>query len=315
MGAIEVGREWWGRFHADMPAHAAPAAAPPVREPAHDEPEAEAPAAATVRMSEFQFAPVEVRVKVRERVTCVNDDPTPHTVTSEDADGPLQSGDVAPGVTFTRLRRAGRVPLPLRPARRARERRRVDGHDGHRRRRVRRARFKSACCTHSRVVKLQTFREVEAWTEGVPLLPERVVEKEEAHRLGLLHQSVHLLLVDEAGRLYARRRGEDDARYPGLYTSTVSVHVPAGQSYADALLAAVPAGVRVARVGEFRVRDAHENEVCALFLSTSEAMRQRLGAAHAALTGEALEALVREGRTTPHLAAAYRRLHESARSA
>lgn len=137
--------------------------------------------------------------------------------------------------------------------------------------------------------------------------PLHVVDKEDAHRRGLLHRSVHLLLVDDEGRLHARRRSDDDLRYPGLWTSTLGTHVPAGGTDEGTLRAILPRGLALERVGEFRVKDEWENEVCGLFVTRSEAMRAALGPTHAAHAPEEVDGLVREGRTTPHLAEAWRR--------
>ncbi|HEX2022514.1 MAG TPA: hypothetical protein VHH36_07360 [Candidatus Thermoplasmatota archaeon] len=161
-------------------------------------------------------------------------------------------------------------------------------------------------CRGSRL-KVQTYREPAAWAEGDPLDPRETLDKEEAHRRGLLHRSVHLLLFDEDGRLHARRRSDDDARYAGLWTSTVGTHVAAGDVDERTLRAIVPPETALARVGEFRVKDDAENEVCGLFASRSPEARRILGPAHAALAPEEVEAAIREGRTTPHLAEGWRR--------
>lgn len=142
------------------------------------------------------------------------------------------------------------------------------------------------------------------------LVPLDVVDKEDAHRRGLLHRSVHLQLLDEQGRLHARRRSADDLRYAGLWTSTLGTHVAAGDMDEGTLRALVPPHTELSWVGEFRVKDEWENEVCGLFVTTSAAMLRALGPTHAP---GAVEALLREGRATPHLAEAWRRWRDSGR--
>lgn len=156
-------------------------------------------------------------------------------------------------------------------------------------------------------MRLQTYRAPAAWREGMALEEGPALDKEETHRRGLLHRSVHLLALDGEGRVLARRRSPEEPRYAGLWTSTVGTHVPAGATNERTLQEVLPSGTPLARVGEFRVHDEAENEVCGLFVTTAHAMGPSLGPIHAPLRPDEIQALAREGRTTPHLAEALRR--------
>ena len=56
-------------------------------------------------------------------------------------------------------------------------------------------------------------------------------EVEEVHQKGLLHRSVHILIVNPQGKFYLRQRSFKKPRYPGYYTTSVGAHVPMGKSY------------------------------------------------------------------------------------
>jgi FtsP/CotA-like multicopper oxidase with cupredoxin domain len=91
VGLIEVGKEFWssqggGHDHA----HASGGEA--TSESAAD--------GLTVVMKDYRFASQALRVRLGETVTWRNDDPVPHTVTSDDEGGPLDSGNIAKGGTF-----------------------------------------------------------------------------------------------------------------------------------------------------------------------------------------------------------------------
>ncbi|MBI2078639.1 MAG: cupredoxin domain-containing protein [Euryarchaeota archaeon] len=51
--------------------------------------------------SDLSFSPASVTVKVGTKVTWTNKDSTIHTVTSDDADGPLNSGNLAAGGKYS----------------------------------------------------------------------------------------------------------------------------------------------------------------------------------------------------------------------
>lgn len=53
--------------------------------------------------------------------------------------------------------------------------------------------------------------------------------RREVHEETLLHRAVHVLLTDGEGRVLLQRRSMDKRTYPGLWTSSASGHVPAGE--------------------------------------------------------------------------------------
>jgi plastocyanin len=66
-------------------------------------------AGAQVELSNFAFKPSSSTVKVGDQVTWTNKDSTTHTVTADD--GSFDSGDLAPGATFSyTFSKAGSVP-------------------------------------------------------------------------------------------------------------------------------------------------------------------------------------------------------------
>ena len=66
---------------------------------------------------------------------------------------------------------------------------------------------------------------------------DRVVGKatrEEIHRKGLLHRSVHIFVFNRAGQLYIQKRAITKDMHPGLWDSSASGHVDFGESYETA---------------------------------------------------------------------------------
>lgn len=60
-----------------------------------------------------------------------------------------------------------------------------------------------------------------------PLL---VMPLSEAHRQGLFHRSVMVLVFDAAGRLYLQKRGPQKSLYPGRFDLSATGHVQAGEA-------------------------------------------------------------------------------------
>jgi len=56
----------------------------------------------------------------------------------------------------------------------------------------------------------------------------------EAHRQGLCHRSVLVLVYDLAGRLYLQKRGPQKSLYPGRFDLSATGHVRAGEAREDA---------------------------------------------------------------------------------
>ena len=53
----------------------------------------------------------------------------------------------------------------------------------------------------------------------------------EVHRLGLMHRAVHVLVYDKDGRVFLQKRSMKKDRQPGLWDSSASGHVDAGETY------------------------------------------------------------------------------------
>ena len=56
-------------------------------------------------------------------------------------------------------------------------------------------------------------------------------ERAEVHRLGLMHRAVHVLVFDAAGQVFLQKRSMSKDRQPGLWDSSASGHVEAGENY------------------------------------------------------------------------------------
>lgn len=73
---------------------------------------------------------------------------------------------------------------------------------------------------------------VEEWLDIVDG-EDRVVgraERGDAHRRGLRHRAVHVLVYDVAGHLFVQRRGLAKATNPGLLDTSAAGHVESGES-------------------------------------------------------------------------------------
>jgi len=53
----------------------------------------------------------------------------------------------------------------------------------------------------------------------------------EVHRRGLMHRAVHVLVFNAAGQVFLQKRSLTKDRQPGLWDSSASGHVDAGEGY------------------------------------------------------------------------------------
>ena len=53
----------------------------------------------------------------------------------------------------------------------------------------------------------------------------------EVHRLGLMHRAAHVLVFNAAGQVFLQKRSMTKDRQPGLWDSSASGHVDAGEDY------------------------------------------------------------------------------------
>jgi isopentenyldiphosphate isomerase len=56
-------------------------------------------------------------------------------------------------------------------------------------------------------------------------------ERREVHRLGLMHRSVHVLVFNATEQVFLQKRSMTKDRQPGLWDSSASGHVDAGEDY------------------------------------------------------------------------------------
>lgn len=156
-------------------------------------------------------------------------------------------------------------------------------------------------------MKIQTYHEPVHWSKGQCLLIDDVVNKKEAHKIGKLHLSTHLLIINSDGRIYCRLRGKKEHRYPNLLTTSIGTHVELESDYAKTLQKNLPTLMNLTWGGEFRVKDCYENEVCGLYTARMEEydIPQEIRKGRYFLPIDSLEAHIRGEKTTPHLKEAY----------
>ena len=61
--------------------------------------------------------------------------------------------------------------------------------------------------------------------------PVRRARRSEVHARGLRHRAVHILVFDEHGRVFLQKRSMKKDTSPGLWNSSCSGHVDAGEDY------------------------------------------------------------------------------------
>jgi isopentenyldiphosphate isomerase len=55
--------------------------------------------------------------------------------------------------------------------------------------------------------------------------------RSEVHRLGLMHRAVHVLVFNSRGEVFLQKRSMKKDRQPGVWDSSASGHVDAGENY------------------------------------------------------------------------------------
>lgn len=94
------------------------------------------------------------------------------------------------------------------------------------------------------------------------------------HAQGLLHRAVHVLVFDQAGRLYLQRRSANKDTHPGKWTSSASGHVDPGESYDQAARRelAEELGLESALepLGRLAARALTEGEFTAVYRATAD---------------------------------------------
>lgn len=60
------------------------------------------------------------------------------------------------------------------------------------------------------------------------------ITRQDAHRFGVWHRSVHIWIVDSKGRLLLQKRSMSKETYPGLWDISCAGHVLSGESHLEA---------------------------------------------------------------------------------
>jgi len=63
-----------------------------------------------------------------------------------------------------------------------------------------------------------------------------LASRNEVHRLGLKHRSVHLLIFNKQGSVLLQKRSMEKDTFPGTWDSSVSGHVDSGENYDEAVI-------------------------------------------------------------------------------
>lgn len=102
LNAIEIGRDYWGAFHRLMGHHdRVGSEAETITSPAPTPPAEYGSDPTPVAVEDFEYAPAKLVVKKGTTVRWTNDGSAPHTITSTDEGGPLQSPYLKTGESFT----------------------------------------------------------------------------------------------------------------------------------------------------------------------------------------------------------------------
>lgn len=159
-------------------------------------------------------------------------------------------------------------------------------------------------------MEIQTYKNIVDWKSGNKLMADKIVLKEDAHELDLLHLSIHLILIDDRGGICCRKRPVDDFRYAGLWTTTIGTHVLLKQNYAQTLIPLLPVKMDIEWFGEFRVHDEWENEINGLYIGSINQVNLPIEfmSDRTFLSKKDLEKEITQSQTTPHLAGAYKLL-------
>lgn len=96
----------------------------------------------------------------------------------------------------------------------------------------------------------------------------------EVHARGLLHRATHMFVFRTDGRMLIHKRSHLKEDYPGVWTSSASGHVSAGEDYdasaARELQEELGLSAPLERVGYFRARPELANEHTVLYRATTD---------------------------------------------
>ncbi|MEM3154873.1 MAG: NUDIX domain-containing protein [Candidatus Woesearchaeota archaeon] len=97
-------------------------------------------------------------------------------------------------------------------------------------------------------------------------------DRSEAHKKGLLHRVVHVMVFDPDGRLFLQQRALSKDCYPGFWEGSLSGHVKSGETFKEAAerelheeLGVCAAPKRVKEVIKFGLHEAGERVLAELY--------------------------------------------------
>lgn len=142
----------------------------------------------------------------------------------------------------------------------------------------------------------------------------KVIEKFDSdivHQKGLLHRAIHILVVDDLGRIFVRRRSKNKKLYPGIYSSSVGAHVLAEDSEdmtaKNNLEKFLGLSLPLLKIGNAQVDDNIENELITVYLCKSNiipSLNLQESEKGSFLQLSEIWKLIQRHETTPHLATA-----------
>lgn len=146
--------------------------------------------------------------------------------------------------------------------------------------------------------------------DGTPL---ETLTSHEVHSRGLLHRSIHILVVNDRGDLFVRRRPGSKEFYPGVWSSSVGAHVLDGETPIQAaeknLKVYLGLEVPVTVLAEAPIHDAVENELITYFVAKSnniDDLNPEESSEGRFMSPNELTTLIENHQTTPHLATGFR---------
>lgn len=94
--------------------------------------------------------------------------------------------------------------------------------------------------------------------------------RSECHSKGLIHRSVHVIVVNDKGEVFLQKRSMKKDLYPGYYTCSATGHVEYGESYEEAarreLMEELGIEASLKKICKFRCFSDIEREITALFV-------------------------------------------------
>jgi isopentenyldiphosphate isomerase len=131
---------------------------------------------------------------------------------------------------------------------------------------------------------------------------------DEAHAKGILHRSIHVLVVDKTGRIFVRRRPASKPIYSDLWTSSVGTHVLSGMNPDEVAKTALKdflgLDVQLSKIGEVRINDQFENEFITVYFCSADsivALDPSESSEGAFMFAAQIQKLDEAHKTTPHL--------------